>query len=315
MNNLWIEFHKQLNPMLEALKKLEEQNKTWSHSSISEISAIADNPKEVLSKVILGKPFENLASNMSIFQDRILSIPLPDYSSLARSLKSNQKFFDDWMTKFPFKEILAELGRETPYNFADLLLQEQLELISLAAKHSFGIVECIPTETLREILTVKENESSISNVLVEHEANILDSCFEIASNIISEGSGKEVYASLLIQGIDCMKSGIYAPAQAILTILWDSYLVEESRSRKPITQIIETRIAKGDLLAVNSLSDIYTHAAYAPAVSAFQKNPFRSGYSRNGTIHYATQDQFNEGNAICALTVATGLLGRNWRIE
>ena len=194
-------------------------------------------------------------------------------------------------------------------------MQEQLELISLAAKHSFGIVECIPTETLREILTVKENESSISNVLVEHEANILDSCFEIASNIISEGSGKEVYASLLIQGIDCMKSGIYAPAQAILTILWDSYLVEESRSRKPITQIIETRIAKGDLLAVNSLSDIYTHAAYAPAVSAFQKNPFRSGYSRNGTIHYATQDQFNEGNAICALTVATGLLGRNWRIK
>ena len=242
-------------------------------------------------------------------------IELPDYSKMCKQLTDNQSAITRFLASSSFAKILESLSRETPYNFENISLRDQIYLIDLGARHSFGIVEAIPNDIIISLLGKELNHEQVMQVLVHHYLDIVSQCEEAASYVVEATNEWQEYGELLLEGIHSMKAGHFIAAQTLFTVIWDSFIVEETKTRSgAITMIKKSKISSGDLFAAESISDIYTHATYSPLVSAYKRDPSSPGYSRNATIHYASKINLSLENAICAMTIATGVLTRNWRL-
>ena len=72
------------------------------------------------------------------------------------------------------KGIFESLSKETPYNFFKIPTKDQLELIYTSVINSFGIVECMPPETIGKILLTRSDAKDFTDILIEDWVCTLD---------------------------------------------------------------------------------------------------------------------------------------------
>jgi hypothetical protein len=319
MDNLeiWTNIQEKLKPKLSALDGTKTIQNVFKDSDLSKVIENLKINQKLLSEYVTPAFNINSTFNNFDFEKHIGNFKLPNYEAIASILAANQNTIQQLSANSSFKIMLDEMSKETPYNFSEIRLSDQLNLIQIASEHSFGIIECIPTEILYKFLDATNDYRSIMSILVESREVILQKCDEIASYLIEEQSNLEKYGAFLKEGISAIRNEHYSAAQALLTVTWDSFIGEETGvlSSKAITHIRRSKLAQGDILAAKSLSDIYSHASYAPVVTAFQRDSKKIGYSRNATVHHASRVQMNPAHAMCALTIAVGVVARKWRLS
>ena len=314
-SQIWGDFYDQLKPMLDVIKRIQEQTQKLSANVIGN-SVHSELKNSIAKSTRIGSEALSLISpQVTDLSQAFSKIVFPDYLDLAKKLANNQVYFDAWLKEHRFKDIIEILGRETPYNFHEFMLDEQARIVDLGVRFSLGVVECIPAEVLRKILSIDQNHQSVMKTIRESTNEIVELCEQVSEQILEEDSSLSSYANLVHDGIEVLKQGKYSAAQTLFTAILDSFLVAETKSNKPTTQIKRTRMLKSELLAAESLRQMYTHAAYAPAISTFTRDTSDGCYSRHATVHYVTNGQLSTENAVCALTIVTGVLAINWRLK
>lgn len=240
----------------------------------------------------------------------ILTLSEP-YRQLAKRLEENSKIFTAMLNTSNLKTVLDRLGRETPYNYSDFLIEEQYSLIEISRLNNFGTVEVMPQSLIREFLKVMNSEAAVDQVLLQGKEEISEQVCELAEAYILEPKLGD-YGLLLKKSLEVFKDGHYEASQTLSTALWDSFIGEEAGKRHAITSI-KDKAAKPNIEVIEAFSPIYDYGAYGPALSAYKAPGKGSKYSRNGTIHHLSPKSTNELNSIKAITIASGLLGRTWR--
>lgn len=234
------------------------------------------------------------------------------YVNLAKQLKASSDVFSSMLKVSNFQKLLVELGRNTPYNFVDMLISEQLDLIEISKVYKFGTVEILPQRTISNLLESKNDLVAVNNVLLDEKGEIFNLCLEVA-DALKEDSIFESYGILFERSIEAISKGHAEASQALSTNLWDTFLCEKvGRSNM---------ISKAKQLApqpvIDELTDfapIYAYASYAPAIASYELDPKLGDYSRNATVHHISTKSANLLNSIKSLTICGGVLARDWRL-
>jgi hypothetical protein len=243
----------------------------------------------------------------------ITALPEP-YRAFAEKLEANTKSFTAMLQTTRFSVLLEQFGRETPYNYDQLLIDDQYVLIESSRLWNFGTVEVLPKTVITELLSKSGLEYEINQVLLLGKTEIMNKTTELVEAFLEEPKIKD-YGFLLGRSVEALNDGHYEASQALSTALWDSFLSERAGRKDPITSI-KGEAEKPDIEAIEAIegfSPIYDYGAFGPALSAYKTPGASAKYSRNGTIHHLSTTSANQLNSIKAITIAAGVLGRTWR--
>lgn len=236
----------------------------------------------------------------------------PSYANLAKQLKASSDLFSSMLKANSFQKLLEGLSRNTPYNFADLLISQQLDLIAISKEFRFGTVEILPHPIIVKLLESQNDQGIVSNVLLEGKQEIFELSFEIA-DALKEDPKFQSYGILFERSIESLSSGHVEASQALSTNLWDTYLCEKVGRLKMITKA--RQLAPEPVMdELTDFAPIYAYASYAPAIASYEVDPRSGGYSRNGTVHHISTSSANLLNSIKSLTICGGVLARDWRL-
>jgi len=250
----------------------------------------------------------NLLGSFDLSGITALSEP---YRAFAEKLEANTKSFTAMLQTTSFSVLLEQIGRETPYNYDQLLIEEQYALIESSRLWNFGTVEVMPKAVIAELLCKNDLEEEVNQVLLLGKVEIINKTTELVESFLEEPKITD-YGFLLGRSVDALNDGHYEASQALSTALWDSFISERAGRQDPITAI-KGEAEKPDIKAIEGFSPIYDYGAFGPALSAYKTPGASAKYSRNGTIHHLSTTSANQLNAIKAITIASGLLGRAWR--
>ncbi len=234
------------------------------------------------------------------------------YSNLAKQLKASSDLFSSMLKATNFQKLFEELGRNTPYNFADLLISQQLDLIEISKAFRFGTVEILPHPIIVNLLESKTDQAIVSTVLLESKREICELSLEVA-DALKEDPKFQGYGILFDRAIEALSSGHVEASQALSTNLWDTYLCEKVGRINMISKA--KRLAPEPVMdELTDFAPIYAYASYAPAIASYEVDPRSGDYSRNGTVHHISTSSANLLNSIKALTICGGVLARDWRL-
>lgn len=250
----------------------------------------------------------NLLGSFDLSGITALSEP---YRAFAEKLEANTKSFTAMLQTTRFSVLLEQIGRETPYNYDHLLIDDQYVLIESSRLWNFGTVEVLPKTVITELLSKSGLEDEINQVLLLGKTEIMNKTTELVEAFLEEPKIKD-YGFLLGRSAEALNDGHYEASQALSTALWDSFLSERAGRKDPITSI-KGEAEKPDIEAIEGFSPIYDYGAFGPALSAYKTPGASAKYSRNGTIHHLSTTSANQLNSIKAITIAAGVLGRTWR--
>ena len=250
----------------------------------------------------------NLLGSFDLSGITALSEP---YRAFAEKLEANTKSFSVMLRTTHFSVLLEQIGRETPYNYDQLLIDEQYALIESSRLWNFGTVEVMPASVITELLSKNDFEDEINQVLLLGKTEIMNKITELVEAFLEEPKIKE-YGFLLGRSVEALTDGHYEASQALSTALWDSFISARAGRKEAITSIKEEG-EKPDIEAIEGFSPIYDYGAFGPALSAYKTPGASAKYSRNGTIHHLSTNTANQLNSIKAITIAAGVLGRTWR--
>ena len=227
-----------------------------------------------------------------------------DIAQLRASLQ--QSFFP---SEESLQRFLASVPRLEPDNFSTLSMEEEYRLVQMALVHRFGCLEALPPDVIRELLGISSTgpgQATVMEVLARRGREITAQCAR-ALDALVEGDVDTDLASLARKAADALQGGHEEAAQALATAVWDTFLT--SRSDK-----FQKRIGanwggpKHELSEDDTLVTFYWKAWLGPASAANTHHRLSHDYSRNGTIHHASQTRYGLPHAIQALTIATSLL-------
>ncbi len=233
------------------------------------------------------------------------------YKAFAERLEANAKTFTAMLRSTSFNVLLEQMGRETPYNYEDLLISEQFSLIDISRMWNFGTVEVMPKSLITELLNTKNLEEEINQVLLLGKIDIGNKIAELVESYLDEPQIKD-YGFLLGRSLEAFTGGHHEASQVLSTALWDSFISQRAGRKDSITAL-KGEAKKPDIQEIEGFSPIYDFGAFGPALAAYKTPGTSMKYSRNGTIHYLSTSSANELNAIKAITIASGVLGRAWR--
>lgn len=237
----------------------------------------------------------------------------PSYVNLAKQLKAGSEMFSSMLQTSNFQKLLATLGRNTPYNFSDILISEQLDLIEISKVYRFGTVEILPPSIISSLLESGNTPSLVNELLLDGKGEITDLCLEIAEALKLVPLFAD-YGVLFEKGIDALQKGHFEASQALTTNLWDTFLCEKVGRNNMITKAkqLAPEPIVDDLI---DFAPIYAYASYAPAIASYTVDPKSSDYSRNGTVHHVSTSTANLLNSIKSITICGGVLARDWRLS
>jgi hypothetical protein len=233
------------------------------------------------------------------------------HRDFAKKLEANSKSFAVMLNSKNFATLLEEMGRETPYNYENFMIDDQYTLIEMSRVGNFGTIEVMPRAVIEKLLKVEGSEIEVDKELLLNKNEIIDKVFELVQAFL-EFPQIEDYGFLLGRSLEALSGGHYEASQTLSTALWDSFLSERAGRKAPMTAI-KGEAEKPDIQAIEGFSPIYNYGAFGPALSAYQAPGNRSKYSRDGTIHHLSSTSANQLNAIKAITIAGGVIGRSWR--
>lgn len=178
--------------------------------------------------------FGSFGLDIARFQSMVTSSFLPpnftvwnsSYSNLINQLKVSSEVFSTMLKVNNFHKLFEDLSRNTPYNFSDLLISQQLDLIEISRVYRFGTVEILPHQIIASLLESKTDQALVTEVLLESKREICELSLEIA-NALREDPKFQDYGILFELAIDSLLSGHAEASQALSTNLWDSYLCEK----------------------------------------------------------------------------------------
>jgi hypothetical protein len=264
--------------------------------------------------------FGSFGLDIARFQSMVASsFPLPNftvwnssYSNLAKQLKASSDLFSTMLKTSSFQRLFEELGRNTPYNFADLLISQQLDLIEISKVFKFGTVEILPNPIILKVLEAQNDQGIVNNVLLEGKLDIFELSLDIADALKQDPKFKS-YGILFDRAIAALSRGHVEASQALSTNLWDTYLCEKVGRLKMISKA--KRLAPEPVIdELTDFAPIYAYASYAPAIASYEVDPRSDDYSRNGTVHHISTSSANLLNSIKSLTICGGVLARDWRL-
>lgn len=271
-----------------------------SRQALSNISAQAKS---------LGDYQEKLVSAFNLSGITALS---KTYSNFAKHLEANTHAVTSALQQNNFKSLLERMARQTPFNYEGLMISEQFELIEASRKYNFGTIEVLPLSLVKFLLEDTAAES-VNNLLLESILAITNKASELVDAYLDTPELVE-YAFLLGRAIEAMSDGHFEASQTLSTALWDTYLCGRAGRKDPITAAKAVG-SKPDIDSMENFSPLYDYGAYGPAITAYTTSGVSRQYSRNGTIHYLSKTSVNKLNSIKSLTIATGVLGRAWRLS
>jgi hypothetical protein len=264
--------------------------------------------------------FESFGLEIARFQSIVAnSLKAPDisawtmnYGNLAAQLKSNAESFSAMLKRSNFQALLVDLQRNTPYNFLDLMIREQLDLIEISKNSRFGTVEILPKQVIHGLLGADRDVLVVNEILLDGSVEIIEMCQEVSEALIDEPLFRS-YGVLFDKATEAFKEGHFEASQALSTNLWDTYLCEKVGRDKMISKAKQIA-PKPDIEQLEDFSPIYAYASYAPAIASYEADPMLHDYSRNATVHHISTKSANVLNSIKSLTVCGGVLARNWRL-
>lgn len=264
--------------------------------------------------------FESFGLEIARFQSIVANaFKAPDvgawntnYSNLAAQLKSNAETFSAMLKRSNFQALLVDLQRSTPFNFLDLMIQEQIDLIEISRDSRFGTVEILPKQVISELLSSKREISVINEILLDRRNEIMEMCREVSEALMDELLFRS-YGSLFDKAIDALMDGHIEASQALSTNLWDTYLSEKMGRERMISKA-KRMAPKPDIEELDDFAPIYAYASYAPAIAAYEADPRHNLYSRHATVHHISTKSANTLNSIKSLTICGGVLARDWRL-
>lgn len=258
--------------------------------------------------------FADFARKMDKFQETFSnSIRFPTFafvspgiSGVATKLAANSEKFNKVFKNL--SEALEQLNKSRPTNYFGLLIDQQFEIIDLSHRGVFGTIEAIPVEVAQELLSSDGNISELNRILLDNLDALIAQARKITTTRIETAMPDDDFY-LLDKSILAMESNNYEASQALSTILWDSFLSRYAGSLNHITKI-KPIAEKPDINEMENFAPLYDYGAFGPALIASQTDTKKVLYSRNATVHYASKKSINKLNAIKALTIAVGLIGR-----
>jgi hypothetical protein len=234
-----------------------------------------------------------------------------NYSNIAKVLEENTHRFTLMLKANDFTVLLEQMGRQTPYNYKGLLINDQFKLIDASRRGNYGTVEVLPKNLVAAVLDYSESHENIDELLLDGFSDITDQASGLVDAYLDKPLLTE-YGYFLGRAIETIRAGHYEASQTLSTALWDSFLCEKAGRKDPITATKQVG-SKPGIEVMEGFSPLYDNGAYGPAISAYTTVGSSSKYSRNGTVHHLSRTTANKLNSLKSLTIATGVLGRAWR--
>jgi hypothetical protein len=236
--------------------------------------------------------------------------------SIVKNLAESQMFYSKFLERGEFSRILESATRNRPYNFANLRISSQIDLIEISSNYIFGTFDSIPDTVINSVLEAGESLEAINEIILSNSAEIL----RYISNSIHEAhihEGREFsYFKMLIKSMSAFEEGHFEACQTLSTVIWDSYLNNYLKLKRRNGGII-TEIKKDsppfDIDKASDFETLYARVAYGPMISSYIESNQSLKYSRNATIHNASPLNLNELNAMKSITISSGILFYSWR--
>jgi hypothetical protein len=236
--------------------------------------------------------------------------------SMVKSLAESQVFYNKFLERGEFKKIFESATRNRPYNFANLRISSQIDLIEISYNCIFGTFDSIPENVITSLLDVGVSLEGIDDILLSNSKEIV----EFITNSINEihiHEGREYsFFNMLLKSIKAFEDGHFEASQSLSTVIWDSYLSNHFRLKRRnggIATEVKRDAPAFDINKANDFETLYARVAYGPIIASYIESNQSTKYSRNGTVHNANSQTLNNLNAIKSLTIAAGMLQYSWR--
>lgn len=231
--------------------------------------------------------------------------------ALTASIPKIPKLFDDdFLTR-----LLSSEARFKPSNYAGLTDAEELSLLKASFRCVFGTYNAIPESVVRAIAAVESpKDQDVDAVLIDASQAVLETCKAALTDVADDAERVAIereHARLSLRATEAYAAGHYAPAQALATTTWDSCLASRWGGNKT-QNAMKHDIGTPDVDGTETFLHLYLKASHVPALKALRTKRLDKKYSRDGTVHHASEKQYTDLNALKAITVGTGVLSFEW---
>lgn len=224
-----------------------------------------------------------------------------ELNQISLNLGSNfEVFLND--LRWSFRKFSDELGVGIPENYIDLMIQDKIDLTQIAVRERFGSAYVIPPEFLREILESTRSRD-VDNVLMSADSKIMN--YILRELVHVPGSHFPESRELAKKSIAAFQAKHYEASQALATVVLDS-LASQVIGKKIVSKI-KYDSPEPILEELQSFAPLYRHSVLAPISAAFGFKANPSKFSRNQTVHNASQTALNQLNAIKSITLVCSL--------
>jgi len=287
----------------------------WSPATTNFVSAL-NAQLDGLNKTIasrMAEAFSQRYASQAMARTILRGTASPEIEKLFKQIVAPVRRLPSILDPALFERLLSQIRVTQPSNLQDIRVEEQITLIEMSFKHTFGTFEALPPEVIRSLLDADPKfEGAVDATLIACRKAIVDYCISKAQDLATTGeTSVSDHAALLVDAANALSAGYIASSQALSTAILDSSLARkwarnhttEIKNLLNYSDIGTTRIEGSE-----TMRDIYRKAALIPVVAAFTSDDKGSEYSRHGTIHSASPKQFHPANALKALTITCGTL-------
>jgi hypothetical protein len=236
--------------------------------------------------------------------------------SIVKSLAESQVFYSKFLERGEFTKILESATRNRPYNFANLRISSQIDLIDISCTCIFGTFDSIPENVIDSILKIGVSHEGIDEILLSKSKEIIRFVLNSIHEIHIHEGREFSFLNMLIKSISAFEEGHFEASQSLSTVIWDSYLSNHFRLRRRyggIASEVKRDSPPFDIDKASDFETLYAQVAYGPITASYIESNKSSKYSRNATVHNANSRTLNELNAVKSLTIASGILQYSWR--
>ncbi len=265
----------------------------WSSRIRDQISSLAPQIP-----VVDTSAFEHLARASTI---NFPKVEYPDFGKYAENL----------FRGIDFDELRRAATRIHPRNLrGDYGIDDEI-LWQIMVDEGIPFFLVPDTESVAELRS-QADAPSRRGVLVVRAEQILQQCESILLEVTDVGA--TFYVEKASDAIVAFRSGQASAAQALATNVLDSTL-QDYATLTHRDFVTGKRTAPGGLTRSSYVDDLpYVEAiALAPVVKAHEAdnrpNPPKVEYTRHGTTHRVSREQYTDANAVQAIMLATSVLG------
>jgi hypothetical protein len=173
--------------------------------------------------------------------------------------------------------------------------------------HGIPLVWAPRQEVVAEVLAAKTRAERVA-ALVAHQSEVIQNCRDVLAEVSSPTyDGKVVLAG---SALDALDAGHHEASQALAVVVVESAVATAIHKQY---DKVRTKVLV-DLDAVH-ISDLRLRAALAPLHRFYTPweegktpGPMPEELSRHVTVHSASPEHFNEGNAVLAVLMASTIL-------